>query len=106
MADDNGLEAAEAKSRKARFARARGIDRRLGRLWARFWGWVCVIAGLAILLDTAFIENFSLAAHWPPLLFACALIALGIAWMRSKQTLLQQLSEMPERDRAGPGGGT
>jgi len=103
MAEEDDRQPGQDKTRKSRFARARGIDSRLGRAWARFWGAVCVIAGLAILLDTAFMENFSLASHWPPLLFACALIALGIAWMRSKQSLLQQLSEMPERDRAGPG---
>ena len=71
------------------------LDRKLGRLWARMCGTIATVAGIGALLSLLAVEDFSLATYWPVLGFAALLLGLARICFRSKEGLLDQLSEWP-----------
>jgi hypothetical protein len=71
------------------------IDRKLGRLFARFCGTIALLGAIGALSSLLTIDDFSLATYWPVIGFALLMLVIARACFRTRTGILEQLSETP-----------
>lgn len=69
------------------------LDRKVGTAWSRFWGWSFMVAAIATFMAALNDENFSLSGHWPMLALAALLGGAARLCFRSKEGMLDILSD-------------
>jgi hypothetical protein len=71
------------------------LDRKLGTLFARATGSLAAIGGVGAAWSVLTLEDFTVAAYWPVLVMAAALLGVAAACFRARPSLLDALSETP-----------
>jgi len=73
------------------------VDRKLGRVWNRFWGGVLGLAGLGAVWTSLSDGIGALDQTWPFLAVGTLFLLVAAKMFRAKATLLETLDETPRR---------
>ena len=71
------------------------LDRWLGKMLARAAGTVALVGGAGAAWSVLTLEDFTLAAYWPVLAIAAALLGVAVVCFRSRPSFLDMMSEVP-----------